>query len=311
MPISNLRYQFLAPDSTIGGESFLACTRFLRAARKTAVGWHYVVDLTWIFDQAKTWRPGSRILDVGGGAGPTQFLLAEMGMDVVNVDLNPARSNLFAAKRYNAAELTLASANRNDYVEHLQRNFSHRAVSVNRAIRVMAEAAPVSWARNLIRTTSLDRWRREYGFDRHRIGSLQLVRGDATQLTGIPDNHFDAVVSLSSIEHIPLERLPALLDEVDRVLRPDGKIALTTSATDRAETWFHEPSKGHCFSVDALQQLFGAAGEPGADAAAAMSSYRDCNYLRDHLAPFYFSSGENGMPWGVWQPQYFPVALFR
>ena len=32
-------------------------------------------------------------------------------------------------------------------------------------------------------------------------------------------------------------------------------------------------------------------------------------YLARWLDPVYFSSGDTGMPWGVWKPQYLPVGV--
>jgi len=37
----------------------------------------------------------------------------------------------------------------------------------------------------------------------------------------------------------------------------------------------------------------------------------NCQALRDNLASFYFRSGENGMPWGVWDPQYQSVGVCK
>ena len=41
------------------------------------------------------------------------------------------------------------------------------------------------------------------------------------------------------------------------------------------------------------------------------SELRESQILREQLAPMYFDSGESGMPWGVWDPQYVPVGLRR
>lgn len=35
------------------------------------------------------------------------------------------------------------------------------------------------------------------------------------------------------------------------------------------------------------------------------------NELHKKLAPFYFKSGDNGMPWGKWDPQYQPVGVVK
>ena len=77
-----MQYEYLDPDELIGTEDFLEVELFLKLTGRTQVGWHYIIDLTWIYSQAKHWPEGLRILDAGGGAGPTQYMLAEMGMDV-------------------------------------------------------------------------------------------------------------------------------------------------------------------------------------------------------------------------------------
>ena len=89
-------------------------------------------------------------------------------------------------------------------------------------------------------------------------------------------------------------------------------IAITTSATEQETTWFHHPSKGNCFSEYDLETVFGA--HPARSSLPAnemIGKYRSCTYLKDNLAGFYRDSGENGMPWGKWDPVYFPVGLFQ
>jgi hypothetical protein len=42
-----------------------------------------------------------------------------------------------------------------------------------------------------------------------------------------------------------------------------------------------------------------------------MEKLRACTELRENLASFYFRSGENGMPWGKWDPQYQSVGVLK
>jgi ubiquinone/menaquinone biosynthesis C-methylase UbiE len=72
------------------------------------------------------------------------------------------------------------------------------------------------------------------------------------------DNTFDAVVSLSAMEHIPYESSQVALNEIKRVLKPFARWSVTTSGTEKAKTWFHEPSQGNCFSSTDLEKIFGA-----------------------------------------------------
>ncbi|MBX3386878.1 MAG: class I SAM-dependent methyltransferase [Phycisphaeraceae bacterium] len=45
-----------------------------------------------------------------------------------------------------------------------------------------------------------------------------------------PDGHFDVITSLAVFEHIPPQRLDALLGEFHRVLKPRGSFVMTTPA---------------------------------------------------------------------------------
>jgi SAM-dependent methyltransferase len=60
-------------------------------------------------------------------------------------------------------------------------------------------------------------------FDR---GNIKLSNEDATALT-FPDDSFDAIISISVIEHIPDHGDTAALKEMWRVLRPGGYLVLT------------------------------------------------------------------------------------
>lgn len=309
MSITGLTYQFLDPAEILQWSELSVCQDFLRTSRRSAIGWHYIIDLTWIYAQAQGWPAGSTVLDVGGGSGPTQFLLAEMGFDVVNIDLNPAAATPRYRSRYRAAETTLSGWAENGYVRHLLSGYS--APSGRAGLRRLLQTPLLQPLHHSLLAKRLDGWRQRHGWAKRPVGTLSLTKGDICKLHDVPSGCFDAVVSLSSLEHVPIDDLPAALAEIERVSKPTAFFAMTTSATDRAETWFHEPSKGYCYSEDTLRHLFGARSVSRLGREAALDSYRRCEFLRANLAGFYAKSGENGMPWGVWNPEYFPVALAR
>jgi hypothetical protein len=143
------------------------------------------------------------------------------------------------------------------------------------------------------------------------VGTIEWIVGNLCDLREIPPGTFDAVVSLSALEHIPIEQLGTALRELARVAKPGAGWAVTTSGTDRATTWLHEPSQGWCYSVADLRDRFGAVGARDQDAAEMLERYRRSKYLRDHLAAFYRRTDRCGMPWGVWDPRYIPVGLSR
>ena len=129
----------------------------------------------------------------------------------------------------------------------------------------------------------------------------------------IVSDSVDAVVSISALEHNPPEELKACVSELMRVLKPGGRLVATLAAA-RDKDWYHEPSKGWCYTEATLRDIFGL--QP--DCPSNYDRYdelvldlRNCVELRDSLADFYFRSGNNGMPWGIWDPKYQPVGVLR
>ncbi|PWH13338.1 MAG: hypothetical protein DDG59_14380, partial [Anaerolineae bacterium] len=144
-------------------------------------------------------------------------------------------------------------------------------------------------------------------------GCVWIYNQDLSQLTDIPDNTLDAVAALSALEHNPPERLPSVVQELMRVLKPGGLLLATLGASPDRD-WLHEPSQGWCYSEATLRRAFDLAPETPSNYnryAELMEALRDCVELRDNLARFYFRSGENGMPWGKWDPQYQSVGILK
>jgi hypothetical protein len=98
-----------------------------------------------------------------------------------------------------------------------------------------------------------------------------------------------------------------------RVLKPGGLLLATLGAARDAD-WFHEPSRGWCYTEASLRSLFSLAEDIPANYSHYDELLRDlknCSELRDNLADFYFRSGDNGMPWGKWDPRYQSVGVCK
>ncbi len=305
-----MQYVFLNPEKLINTSQFEFITDFINSTGRTQLGWHYVIDLTWIYSQIKNWPVGYRILDAGGGGGPTQFLLAELGFNVTNLDLFLSQPAHRLRNRYQIKFETAGSYEKTAYVDHLEKNsVKHRALKVIKQLVTGSELYRYASTGRYQRLH--DKWRsnNEIAND---IGCLTWMRANLCNVPEIDSNTFDAVVSLSAIEHIPLDTLPMAWEEILRICKPDVKVAITTSATEQQTTWFHQPSQGNCFSEHDLNLLFDAqAAEDTLLASDMPEMYRFCHYLKNNLAHFYSKSGGNGMPWGKWDPKYFPVGLFQ
>ena len=251
------------------------------------IGWHYLLDLVWLLEGVENLPSGRLILDAGAGNGLMQMLLAARGHRILSVDFAP-RVPPEAFRRAARMRVIEDKAFNNAYIEHLKEIYS----MIERCHKDAQEAsAPLVGLED---------------------GTMDIVywRADLSDLNAITGGAIDAVVSVSALEHNPPEGMAACVRELERVLRPGGAMHVTISGSTK-EDWFHEPSKGWCFSEQSITDHFALADPQSnfAEAEALFARLRQGDGLKEHLAGFYFESGNNGMPWGKWDPQYFPVGV--
>jgi SAM-dependent methyltransferase len=167
---------------------------------------------------------------------------------------------------------------------------------------------------SLVRRARAALWRRRVvgRLARQGHGRVVFYNADVARLDDVADASVDAVVSISALEHNAPERLPQCLAELVRVLKPGGPLVATISAARDAD-WYHEPSSGWCYTEQSIRKLFGLADCPSNfDRYDEMlGELRGCDELRRNLGELYFRSGNNGMPWGVWDPRYVPVGIVK
>ena len=266
--------------------------RLLASSLKLDFGWHYLLDLVWIISRLGQARD-KRIIDAGAGTGVMQWYLAEQGAEVISVD------------RASRADLPL----------RFRRRF--RVRGMRQALLPDLNPAAQTVMNSLSRSPrSITRQARELGgylFTQRASGDVVIYNQDLLSLVDIPDASVDAVVSVSALEHNPPEDLPCVVEELQRVIKPGGALLATLGAA-RDRDWFHEPSSGWCYTEASLCRLFGLSPSTPSNYDrfdALFQSLRDCPELRDNLARFYFNSGDNGMPWGKWNPQYKPVGICK
>lgn len=255
-------------------------------------GWHYLLDLTWIIQQLGE-VPGKRIMDAGAGTGVMQWYLAEHGAEVTSVD------------RASRAALPLIFRSQVQ-VEGLRKDDLHPA---GKTILENFESASKRNLKAGIKAI----WRDIacLALRPNSPGRVLIYNQNLANLVDIPDNSLDAVVAVSALEHNTPEWLEKVLKELMRVIKPGGVLLATVNAA-RDQDWWHEPSSGWCFTDGSLKKLF----ELPQDVPSNYQRYDElfaalsnCSELRDNLAGFYFRSGNNGMPWGKWEPKYQPVGI--
>ena len=138
-----------------------------------------------------------------------------------------------------------------------------------------------------------------------------IYNQDLANLVDIPERSVDAIVAVSSLEHNSPDVLEQVVAELMRVLKP-GCAPYATLRAARESDWFHTPSKGWCYSESTLRTIFNISTDIDSNYVQYDHLYgelRESKFLQENLASFYFHSGENGMPWGKWDPEYQPVGI--
>jgi SAM-dependent methyltransferase len=258
-------------------------------------GWHYLLDLAWIISNLDLGELKD-VLDAGAGLGIMQWYLASMGINVLSVDRGD-RSDLAPHFRrwFNVEGLRpgdLAGTG-----ETLLGRFRHRRGAAQKFKGLGRDVIHLSKPRSVLPGS----------------GTVTLYHEDLRTLTDVPDNSFDAIVAVSSLEHNPPENLPAVVAELMRVLKPGGKLVATLSTIGNQDG-YHEPSSGWVYSEASMKFNFGldeSTLSNYGDYPLLLEQLKNSTELRDGLAKFYSKTGEGGMPWGIWDPQYVPVGVCK
>ncbi len=264
----------------------------LAASLGLEFGWHYLLDLTWIIAHLGSVK-GKRILDAGAGIGVMQWYLAEQGAQVISVD------------RLDRADLPL----------QFRRRFRLRGLRPHdlRSPR-QALGSHLSKIKNLRKKLlSLPRLLISSAFSRPSPEEVVLYNQDLRHMPDLEADSIDAVVAVSALEHNAPEDLEAVVAELMRVLKPGG-ILLATLGAAKEQDWFHQPSRGWCYTEASLRRLFHLNPQVPSNYHRydeLFAALVNCAELRHNLASFYFRSGDNGMPWGKWDPQYQPVGVCK
>lgn len=253
----------------------------------SGVGWHYLLDFIWLLERADTFAPNSLILDAGAGNGLIQLLLALRGHRVLSVDFAarvPVRAYAEAVPVTHIGGASFSG----DYIRHQGYDDSAAASTTTLPTRVDIDAVFAEGAR------------------------IVYWQADLSDLGLLEDASVDQVVSVSALEHNAREGMQTCIAELERVLAPNGSLNVTISGSLK-EDWFHEPSHGWCLSEETVRRVFGLQEyvTNWADAEELFTALSEGTGLKEHLAGFYFTSGNNGMPWGKWAPEYFPLGVVK
>jgi SAM-dependent methyltransferase len=264
-------------------------------ATRVEPGWHYLLDLAWIADNLGQVE-GKRILDAGAGMGLMQWYLIESGAaEVISADRG-SRYDLPLVMRTRYKVRGLRQSDLGPAWNVLKGNVS----------RASGFGKIVYFLRGLVALVMI-------ALPKRFSGRVLIYNEDLTSMPDFPDNSLDAVVAVSALEHNSPEGLQKVVAEIMRKLKPGGKL-LATLCAGKDKDWFHEPSQGWCYTDTTLRRLFDLPDDTPSNYARydeLLNSLKNSTELREKLAKIYFQSGENGMPWGKWDPQYQPVGVCK
>ncbi len=255
-------------------------------------GWHYLLDLSWILSQLGNVQ-SKCIIDAGAGTGVIQWYLAEHGSEVISVD---RESRAYLPARFRT-RFRVQGLRREDLASAGDLWRENWRAGANMRAKISIQARDIAGLFELQRSS----------------GRVLIYNQDLNNLSNIGEDTVDAVVAVSALEHNNPEDLKSVVAELMRVIKPGGLLLATLGAAcDR--DWFHKPSRGWCYTADSLRRIFDLPSDTPTNYDQhdqLFEALKNCAELRDNLAAFYSRSGDNGMPWGIWDPQYQPVGVCK
>jgi SAM-dependent methyltransferase len=288
------RIEILSVDLLKERAHLVASLEKLRRSLVLSRGWHYPLDWTWIVGKVPEGQD-VRLLDAGAGIGLLQWYFAQQGCQVASVDRDSRAALPFhLVRKFRVTghrQIELAS------LRELLNPFSGRVPQVARA----------KWFVKSFLGTARSATRAE------AEGSVRLFTADLGRLSMFEDGSFDAIYSVSALEHNPAAELAQIVGELIRLLKPHGVLVATLAAA-RDHDWCHTPSTTWCYSERTLREAFdlGPSCPSNFDEFdTLLDSLRECDQLRQSLPFYYYRSGRNGMPWGRWDPRYQPVGVIK
>jgi SAM-dependent methyltransferase len=260
------------------------------------IGWHYLLDWSWIFSQLRlNDLKGKVILDAGASTGLSQWYMAERGATVISVDrISRACLPLNFRIRYHVSglrsrDLLTVRQIMNPFDKSV--SIMEKFIALLRSGRYFLSHIPKDFA----------------------PGEVIVYNQDLADLVDILDNYVDFIVSVSSLEHNTPDGLEKVVDELNRVLKPGGKLIATLGA-GKDKDWFHEPSQGWCYTAQTLQKRFKLPAIISSnynEYDRLLDELKNCRELRDNVAFNYRLSKNNGLPGGKWDLKYQPVGVVK
>ena len=242
------------------------------------LGWHYILDLSCILKRLQDLSVPSRILDAGAGNGLLQCMLASMGHTVVSVDVFPRTAPSSATACVPVHYSACPFVKKTSYLAYRNGKIEHSAALPTR-VKIQA-------------------------------GEIEYHQACLDDLACLESGEFDAVISVSALEHNSPEKIPKIMSELRRTAKCGALMLLTISTSPKGGE--HRPSHSWLLTEDEIVKAYSMPDgyiTNFAHMAQINQEMQTPSRMHRWLASSYYRGGDNGMPWGKWAPQYLPMAL--
>lgn len=275
------------------------------------------MDFIWILDciDKMGLKKGSWIMDAGAGNGLLQFILASKGFNIVSVDFAERDIPFYANKIFKVKKENRKLEN----TDHPYLKFichKHKKIVLNKENLSKLIRKPYRGLEGILDKMKAyvnpGMWRQVLRRSRNGYGQVVYVISDFGKINGFKNESFDCIVSVSAIEHNDPVRIKEAITEFERLLKKGAPLMVTTSAA-KDKDWYFKPCEGWCFTSKTLCDLFGI------DESAnnfdrfdeLFSKLKHSEIIKRRVPKIYFHSGTNGLPWGIYNPQYQPVGIIK
>ena len=230
-------------------------------------GWHYDLDIVWLLKKLKEHglKKGDTILDAGAGMGVTQFILAAKGYNVISLDFSKRKypdlaEGIFDITMDDSEDLDYT----HDYIGFVNYRESSNVWTKNKHFKFADKLYKIFkppagyfyevFKSYMIKKNNLKINLKERKNDHSEFGSIRFIRSAFHDIK-LEDQYADALVSVSAIEHADIDLLDNNINEMKRVVKKNGPLLITTSATPMRNKWFHEKTRGWCFTQNCLENI--------------------------------------------------------
>jgi ubiquinone/menaquinone biosynthesis C-methylase UbiE len=266
-------------------------------------GWHYDMDIIWLLRELEKAgiKKGSTILDAGAGLGATQFVLAARGYNVISLDFSRRKFPILSRDIFDIEINDQDSLEyKHDYIGYVKYEENKSVISIrNRVFYIINKLLELGPQGILYRVKHRLREREnqrlnsiEKTKEHQEFGKIEFIRAAFHEIP-LKDAAVDALVSVSAIEHADKNILEKNISEMKRVVKKDGLLLITTSATRKKEDWFHEKTRGWCFSKESLRKIIGSDLYDNYNPELAEEKILSSDIWRKRIDPYYVNDSES------------------